>query len=403
MKTLKGQLRVVLAAVTGVFLLFLLLPATVLAADNRTGQTVTVGPNEVVNDDLYVAANTIEIQGTINGDLIAVGTNITVSGTVTHDVMAAGSNISIPGVVQGTARLAGGQVAVTGKITGDLVAAAGTVSLANEASVGRDVMLSGGTVTLAGSITRDAQIAGGDIVISGPIGGNVTAWDTTLKLGTGAVINGNLDYTSNQTVSKAAGAVVGGYTHRAVPTNNGVGAVSWLIGWLQTLVGFFLLGSLLILLAPGFDRKAVSAFRAAPWSRLGIGFAAMVLVPVIAAMVFGIGLLVGGWWLAIFLMGIYVLALTVGYAIVAQMVGSFALDKLGRPNAHPMSALLLGLPVLMVISAIPVIGWAVGFVAVIYGLGVVAMALPWGRPQTPTSTAVVVPPAGMMRPTPSAG
>jgi len=403
MRRFRRQFKLGLAAITGVVLMLLLLPATAYAADNRSGQTVTVGPNEVVNDDLYVAASTVDIQGTVNGNLIAIGTTITVSGTVTQDVMAMGSTISIPGQVQGSARLVGHQITVAGKITGDLLAAGSTVSLSNAASVGRDALIAGSTVTLAGAITRNVQVAGTDLVLSGPVGGNVKAWDTNLKLQSGAAIAGNLDYTSNQMISKASGATVGGYTHRSSPTSNGGTAALWLIGWLQTLVGLFLLGVLLVLLAPGFDGRVLLASRAAPWSRLGIGLAIALLVPVVGVMMFVLGLFIGGWWLAIFLFGIYALALTAAFVLTGQVLGRWVFERFGQPNAHALLALLVGLPILMVVSSIPLLGWILGFLAVIYGLGVEALALPWGRPPAsrPSSEPMVVPPPGALRPTPA--
>lgn len=54
-------------------------------------------------------------------------------------------------------------------------------------------------------------------------------------------------------------------------------------------------------------------------------------------------------------------------------------------------------------ASIPLVGWLVGVGAVIYGIGVVAFALPWKRPTTPQTAAPLVPAAGVMRPTPSAG
>ena len=41
-------------------------PATALAAEVRSGDTVTIGPYEVVTDDLYVFGNNLVIEGTVN-------------------------------------------------------------------------------------------------------------------------------------------------------------------------------------------------------------------------------------------------------------------------------------------------------------------------------------------------
>lgn len=402
MKRFGDQLRFVLVAFTAALFVGGLMPVNALAADNREGSTVTVGPNEVVNDDLYVAANTIDIQGTINGNLIAAGNTITVAGTVTRDVNASGNYISIPGEVQGSARLAGSQVTVGGKIAGDLVVMAATVVVPNEGSIGRDVMAAVGTATFAGSIARNVILSGGDVVFSGPVGGNVTAYDNTLRLESGAAIQGSLTYTSNQTVNLGSGATVAGSTYHYAPSN-GPTVGSFVLGWMQTLVGFFLLGALIILVAPRFNAKAVDAYRIAPWSRFGIGLAILVAVPMVALFAFVLGLFVGGWWLALFLLGAYALALATGFTLVGEMVGRFVLDRFGQRHVHAIVDLIVGLVILLVATSIPLIGWVVGLIATIYGAGVAVMALPWGTPPTPQAAATIAPAAGFARPATSAG
>jgi cytoskeletal protein CcmA (bactofilin family) len=401
MKRLRSQLKVVLVAIVGVLFVAGFAPVNALAADTRQGNSITIGPNEVINDDLYVAASTIDVQGTINGNLFAAGSTIMVSGTVTRDVNAAGTSISIPGEIQGSARLAGTTVTVTGKIDRDLMAMATTLSVPREASVARDLIGAFSTATVAGPIGRNADVAGSDVTFSGPVGGDVKASVSTLKLAEGAAIQGNLDYTSNQTVNLSGGTVAGA-THHYFPSN-GPSLVSRVIGWFQTLVGFFFLGLLLILVAPRFNDKAVSAYKTAPWSRLGVGLAIMLVVPLVVLFTFIAGLIVGGWWLALFLLAAYVFMTLVGFVVVGEMIGRFTFDRLGQHAVHPIGALALGMPVLLVVTIIPLIGWLVGLLAVLYGVGVVAFALPWSTPTAPRTAAPAVPAAGVMRPTPSAG
>jgi cytoskeletal protein CcmA (bactofilin family) len=401
MEGLRRQLKLVLVAIVGVLFVAGFAPLNALAADNRGGNSITIGPNEVINDDLYVAANTIDIQGTINGNLFAAGSTITVSGTVSRDVNAAGTNISIPGEIQGSARLAGGTVTVSGKVDGDLKAMASTLTVQSEASVARDLIAATGTGTFAGPIGRDVKVAGNDLTLSGPIGGNVTVSATTLKLAEGAKIQGNLDYTSNQDVNRAGGTVAG-FTHHYYPSS-GPTVMAYLIGWFQTLVGFLLLGVLLILVAPRFNDKAVTAYKTAPWSRLGVGLAVLLIVPFVVLFTFVAGLIVGGWWLALFLLAAYVLATLVAFAVVGEMVGRFTFERLGQPAVHPLLALLLGMPVLLLLTSIPLIGWLFGLVVVVYGVGVVAFALPWSAPPALRPSAPALPATGVTRPTPSAG
>lgn len=58
-----------LAAILIVTLLMIFTAVPVLAFDARSGATVTVASGETVDDDLYVGANTVIIDGTVNGDL----------------------------------------------------------------------------------------------------------------------------------------------------------------------------------------------------------------------------------------------------------------------------------------------------------------------------------------------
>ena len=98
--------------------LVLLLPSTALAAEPRPGETVVVGPNEVINDDLYAVGGTITVEGTVNGDLGAFGGTITVTGLAV-----------------------GGTVVINGPVREDVLVGGGTMTVGPAAQVGRDLYL----------------------------------------------------------------------------------------------------------------------------------------------------------------------------------------------------------------------------------------------------------------------
>jgi hypothetical protein len=66
---------------------------TALAFEFREGDTVVIGAGEVVEDDLYVGANTFTLDGTVKGDLIVFGSTIEINGTVEGDLIAAGQSV----------------------------------------------------------------------------------------------------------------------------------------------------------------------------------------------------------------------------------------------------------------------------------------------------------------------
>ncbi len=107
----------------------LLLPSTALAAEPRSGNTVLVGPNEVIDDDLYVFGRTVTVEGTVTGDLVAFGGTIAVNGLVTGDLIAAA------GEVRGSVRSAGGTVVITGSVGEDVLVGGGTMTVGPTAQV----------------------------------------------------------------------------------------------------------------------------------------------------------------------------------------------------------------------------------------------------------------------------
>src|SRR5207247_5466670 len=105
-----------------------------------------------------------------------------------------------------------------------------------------------------------------------------------------------------------------GATTRDTPAVRGTGAVAaGFLGWLRGLIGFFVLGVLLLLLLPRFSTRSIDTLRAEPWASLGIGAAILVVTPIVALLVFIVGLLLGGWWLGLLLIPLWILALAIGY------------------------------------------------------------------------------------------
>ena len=82
-----------LSLLTLLALSFFVFVPTAYAFDGRNGQTVTIGEDEVIDEDLYLSGETVIMNGTVNGDLVVFATNITINGSVSGDVQAAGKEI----------------------------------------------------------------------------------------------------------------------------------------------------------------------------------------------------------------------------------------------------------------------------------------------------------------------
>lgn len=362
--------------------------ASASAADLRSEPAgVTIGPSVTIDDDLYTAGQIVNIEGTVNGNVFAGASSTTISGVVNGDVFAGGSQTSITGRVTGTVYAAGGTVTVSGPVGKDLLAFGGTVQLQPGATVGRDVFANGGDLDLAGSIGRNLHANGRQVLVSGSVAGNVDGTSERLRVSPGAVIKGNLAYTSRYPVDVAPGAVAGSVstTLSAPPRTKWPSLMSATFGWLRTVVGLFALGLLLLLTVPGFTRRASDKIGVSPWISLGSGVALLVAVPFVAVLALIIGAFIGGWWLALGLLAVYSLALPIGYVLASLFLAGFIAERGAKLHPHVIWLLLAGVVLLTLAGHIPYVGPWLTFAAVLFGFGAFGATLAGGFRQPPAA------------------
>ena len=313
-------------------ILALTFAAPAYAFDGRNGDKVTIAAGDVINDDLYITANEVVVDGTVNGDLIAFGNTITVNGTVNGDVIAAGQTVVINGKVSDDARIAGAVLYIGDKasIGSDLVAAGYSVETRQGSTIGQDVVGAAGQILLAGETTRNVLAAGGAFELRGSVGGNVTAeigeaegnppmsfpMQSTvpvpavrpgLTIDPAARIGGNLEYTQTKDLTFPSGIVAGKITRKApqvdptvtvpAPTpSEKVG--TWALGMVRGMVSLVLIGLFLVWLFPNFLSAVNNTLEAKPMPSLGWGVVAyavfffglllVILAMVVGGIIFGI-------------------------------------------------------------------------------------------------------------------
>ncbi|MBK8049925.1 MAG: polymer-forming cytoskeletal protein [Anaerolineales bacterium] len=219
------QFRPVWFALAGVLVLILGLVGFARAAEFGTGDVYELKAGQVVQDDLYVSAGEIRIDGDVEGDLIAFGGTIVVNGNVRGDLMAAGGSIEVNGTVADDVRAAGAGITINGSVGDDLVAAAGGqvgagfsypmvvngqsiqqgLFLTKDAVVNGDAYLVGGTGDLAGTVKGDLFAAMGTIQFSGTVGGNAELSGNTVDISDTAKVSGELKYETQTPATAPAG------------------------------------------------------------------------------------------------------------------------------------------------------------------------------------------------------
>ena len=253
------------------------------------------------------------------------------------------------------------------------------MSVAPGATIGRDLLLATGSANLTAPVARNVKAAAGDLTLASPVGGDVEAQVTTLRLADGAHVNGSLTYTSDSNAIIAPGATVGlGVQHLSPPAQArpapAIAAPGWaVVDWLKGLVGLAVIGLLFTLVLPRFSAGTIEVARTAFWSSLGVGFALFVGVPIVAVLVFIVGIVIGGWVLGLALLAIYAMACAVGYTFTAIFTGNLAVQALRQHPQHLAWNLVEGLAVLGLIGLVPIVGGVVLFLASAFGLGAFAL------------------------------
>ncbi len=429
---MKRTTRLFTLLTLAVLAVFILVPAA-SAYDGRSGDRVVIGKNEVINDDLFVGGTTVTVDGTVNGDLIAAGQTVVVNGKVTGNLVAAGQTVTVNGEV-GQDAIAGAAVVTLGRdarIGHNVYAAGASVESQPGSLVGGSLVLGAGQGLVSGQITNDLLAAASRLRLESAVGRNAkVAVDTSntspmtsysfgpntppmpyvqpgLTFGPEAHVAGSLDYTSSAAVA-GANQVSAQVTHTLPPQDQQLSrelaqrqsTSAYVFDAMRRLVALLLVGLLLAWLAPRWITRPAEKLLARPLPSVGIGLVGLVAAPltwlvalgvvILVAVLFGLlslGALTGLTLLAgLPVLGLAVVAmvLILSYlceAIVAYLGGRWLLNQI-RPewNANIYAPVLIGLLILGLLFAVPVLGGVLQFLTILAGLGAIVLVAFPGRP-----------------------
>lgn len=374
----------------------LTLPA--LAATMQAGENVKLtGP---ILDNAYMVGSKVTVDQSIKGDLVTAAGNILVQSRVEEDILAAGGTVFIDSNVGGDVRVVGGTLVIGGTIGGDLMAAGGNITLLDGASVGGDVVMGGGDMNLGGTIGGNVTIRGGNVsmgsqvkgnvdiradqlTITGTVDGTSLLAATTISVAPAAKLMRDVRYWSElkeQQFASGQSQIHGKATFdpslailQNLQENSGRAAGAAMITAVIGAGGFLLLSAtllilLLALLTQTFFTDAAKFLQKRPWTSFLYGFLFFAATPV-AALLFFISII--GIPIAFFIGSLYLFAI-----LFAKPVAAIALArtlelkrgaKWGKPMVILMSALLY--LALKIISLVPVVGWMICLVVVLFGVG----------------------------------
>ena len=410
--------RTLLALVILTLLLAGLVAASPVGAlETRSGDEVVIGPDQVIEDDVYVTANEVIVDGTIRGDLIAFGGSIAVDGTVEGDLIGAAQAVEIGGTVEDDVRIAGQTLLLDegAEVADDLIAAGFSLENTPDSAVGGTLMYAGYQALLQGTVGEDVNAAANGLELGGEVGANVDAEvdgedggpppflfapqadlptvDSGLTLTDSATVGGNLTYESSTEAqvdpqAQIEGEVVG-EERPAEAEQDAYTFADAVFDNLRSFIALLLVGLILIWIAPNWIRRRAGTVLDRPLASLGWGVlglvaflalgVAILLATLVLAVILGL-LTLGGLVALIVVLGllaevVLVLAFWIFTNYLAQIVVSFLagllLVEAVRPGRGSGRVLPLGVGLILyvILRAVPVLGPLVGLAVVLLGLG----------------------------------
>jgi cytoskeletal protein CcmA (bactofilin family) len=384
---------------------------TASAVEVRRGDTVTVPESEVVEGDLYVVARAIRIDGIVTGDVVLVGRTVRLDGRVEGDALIAGWDVLVSGGVADDLRAAAAtlQLFSDSRIGGYFIAAGWTIETQPGSAVATGAALIARRALLEGDIGGDLLATAATLRLDGPVAGGVEArvgrgglllpswWEERLPpgltLGPRAEVDGVLAYQATQPARIEPGARITGAVEGSLTQADSMAPV-WAA--VRRFVGLLMVGAIAVWIAPRFLDRAADRVTHRLLPSLGVGAAALlgwvVALGVVALVVATLAWLFG-WagldWLSALVVAAggvtglgSAVALLLAVHWLAQTTVAVAIGE--RVFQNRFAALALGLLLVAILSAIPILDAVAGIFIMLLGLGGMVLAA-LRRPREPVA------------------
>ena len=228
------------------------------------------------------------------------------------------------------------------------------------------VVIADGPVLVEGTVREAVVAVNGDVEIRGTVREDVVAVDGRVTIADGGRVEGDV-VGRHRPVVQGGGQLDGSWERWNPRAWSGAASVvGWLAVWLAVSISTLILGLVLLLLFPRAGRAVDEAFERRVGAVILWGVILLIGLPIVAvlAMATLVGLPLG--------LGL-LLALGLVYA-VGYVAGAWILGRRIVRTASPIVAFLVGWAILRVVALIPFVGGLGWLVAVVVGLGALAVA-----------------------------
>lgn len=361
--TSSGQAQQVQPPSTGAVVQIAGTGGDVLAA----GATVSVAGSASSVD---AAGIRVDLNATVSGQVRAAGALVTVNGSTEGDLDVLGGVVEVYGPIGGNASLGATAIRFAAKVGGGIEAGAIGIIIGRPTEIAGPLRAAAVNLSVTGTVGGPVALIGATVYFNGAAAGNVTIEGGRVTIGPDAVIGGDLVIRTLTPPTIDPAARVTGETVIQEPAIwSLLSSGTWkLLLATMTAAGTILAGTILIGVSRGGFEDALAHASRRPFSSLLIGILALVLFPIVGALLMAtvIGLSFG---LAILLL--VPLLIVAGHTIVATCLGVWFLDWGRKPRTFVrlFFYLFFGAILLAATWFVPMAGAAILGLALLLGTG----------------------------------
>lgn len=333
--------------------------AVVTSDTNNTQEVDTTSSTaNWVNTDLYLAEDKVTIDKVVDGNAFVAAKEVTITGEIGGDLFVVADKVNIEGgYVYSSLFVCANEITINGVVY-DVYAISNNFNLESNGFIYRDLKVTGSNINLSGKIRRDAYIS---------------AKSLTLSEQSGAIVYGNLEYSTPSEITIPEGAVSGNVKYNVSTSNTGkeTSVASIILGYvseaIQALLLTFVLTAILLWLTPKFVNRVGNMSVGKSFASLGIGVVTPVVLVIVALL------------LAISVVGIKMLLpatfIFIAFSLIATSITSIFFGKLFTRLLKTDSKVkfvlftLLSNLVLWLLTKIPFVGGFIGFLVYAFGIG----------------------------------
>lgn len=368
--------KLALASLIGLFCIITLAPVGYAQEKQR----YSVAKDEVISDDLFVAADSVQIDGKVEGDVYAAASTVIVTGFITGDLITAGETITVSGTVGDDIIAAGKTIDLDGaRVTGSARVFALTVLADDKTAIDETLVFGAQTMNIVGTVGRNVVGAAADASVDARIGRDVLVGASNFSVSDTSVISGNVTYSAAENARIEEGAEITGAVKELAPAPTPKEQTTERNAFAGMNVGFrmwsyfaaLLVGVVCIRFGREFVKSAADTINKKMFASLGWGMIMLIFAPI--ALLFLMFTLIGI-PLALFLLLLYIFELYASKIIVGAWLGEKINTKLKQKSDNPYMKYALGLLVLYVVNMLPVVSLFTSLFSLLAGLGAIVLA-----------------------------